>query len=453
MNINPQQNLVSRYDNQIFFKNNTKTTALKSNNSESDSFVSKHKKEIIAGTAAAGVITLITAGVAYTRGKTVNIANGNESKFFSNIQEGYKSFFGKNKEIYKAIVNKTDTEVSAKPIAEPGAKPLTEINSALDDAQEEFESFMQKTSVPENSLKDINTEFFTETQKADFEKVCDKINDIKAKHVCDIEEMQRFVWSKELEFREKLPSLDETANAAMTRFNNGEGITETNGLRIIKDYDSKGTLLREITLDKGKLTINDLENKTLLTGKNTLSNTFELSQYFEGYETLENGSVKYDRMYGRNKASNAYSSYKEDDGRIIGEYKEDYNSKDGHTTIKKMFSFNSEEAKWGNSNACLSTQEIVDMLNGKTKLQRTTPCFGVDFEELADGSETYGQKISATSQSAVDCFRNLKKSSSAQNDIESKYDTWVEAKHKDVKTIKSLHLGCTLGELIKSANN
>ncbi len=108
--------VASRYHNKVSFGTtaNTQNTTAKPNNPKGDSFISKHKKEIIAGSIIAAVTALITTAIAYTRGKTVNVTNGNESKLFSNISEGFKSFFGKNKEAYKAIVEKKNIELSAK---------------------------------------------------------------------------------------------------------------------------------------------------------------------------------------------------------------------------------------------------------------------------------------------------------------------------------------------------
>ena len=105
-NFYSQQNSLLRYSNNVPFGNNMQNITVKPDSSNDDSFVSKHKKEIAIGSAITGAMTLITIAVAYTRGKTVNTANGNESKLLSNISEGVKSFFGKSKEAYKTIINK-----------------------------------------------------------------------------------------------------------------------------------------------------------------------------------------------------------------------------------------------------------------------------------------------------------------------------------------------------------
>lgn len=101
-----QQNSFLRYNNNTPFGNNMQNITVKSDSSRGDSFVSKHKKEIAVGATITGAMALIATVVAYTRGKTINIANGNESKLLSNISEGIKSFFGKSKEAYKTIINK-----------------------------------------------------------------------------------------------------------------------------------------------------------------------------------------------------------------------------------------------------------------------------------------------------------------------------------------------------------
>lgn len=122
MNVNKfasQQNLISRYNNQVSFGNNTRNTTTKpDSDSKGDSFINKHKKEIVIGSAVAGVTALIVTTVAYARGKIVNIANNKESKFLSNISEGFKSFFGKGKEAYKAIINKKNNNPTISPKTE-----------------------------------------------------------------------------------------------------------------------------------------------------------------------------------------------------------------------------------------------------------------------------------------------------------------------------------------------
>jgi len=81
------------------------------NNNQGDSFVKRNKNAIVATSLIGSLAVIATTIFAYSRGKAINDFNKNESKLFSNIIEGFKSFFGKNKENYDLNIKKKNVSV------------------------------------------------------------------------------------------------------------------------------------------------------------------------------------------------------------------------------------------------------------------------------------------------------------------------------------------------------
>ncbi len=96
---------VNLKNTQNSFKDNSNMQSLiKTENAQNDTFESGHKKKILTGAAIIGSLAVVGTTIwAYMRGKKVNEFWGDNTKLSSNLKEGFKSFFGKDKERYSDI--------------------------------------------------------------------------------------------------------------------------------------------------------------------------------------------------------------------------------------------------------------------------------------------------------------------------------------------------------------